>query len=48
MIVILVVITFVCMGLILQGNPNMIVRNEFREALEEVGFVESDTEILGR
>lgn len=31
-----------------QGNPFTITRAEFREALELVGIMESDTEILDR
>jgi hypothetical protein len=30
-----------------QGNPSIISRNDFREALEDVSIAESDSEILG-
>lgn len=30
-----------------QGNPSVLSRNEFREALEDVKIAESDSEILG-
>lgn len=31
-----------------QGNPNTLTKDEFAEALEGVGIVESDSEILDR